>query len=329
MPLPGLDPFTGAALLYGGGAAANAIGTALGKSGKVKQYPTMSPQQIQNANFAGQQGINQIKNPYQGFEPIANNARRGFYGQGINTLAHRFGAQGAGVRSSAFRGALGSAAGDLESQLGALQSQYGLQNQQLGQNLLNIGQRPQFENIYQPGGHTFLSSLFGGAGQALGGLGNVQALSGLMDRQKVASPVTINNAPQGQPVQQMGNQQFSPWQPSARQDVESLLDPQLRPQNPNQGQQNFNNYLANQGQQGPYNASAALTQGAFNQSPFNASNALLGGRSAPADYYDKPAYNPYGDATFNPLNPYGLITRLQQALSQERGNNRWGNLGAQ
>jgi hypothetical protein len=60
------------------------------------------------------------------YGPIAEQARRQFATRTIPSIAERFTAMGGGQRSSAFQGALGSAASDLESQLAAGQSQYNL-----------------------------------------------------------------------------------------------------------------------------------------------------------------------------------------------------------
>lgn len=161
--------------LLGGSAGTGALASSLGKSGKWKQLSTMTPQQQQLGNWAGLQGQQQIQNPYQGFDPIAQRATSQFNQQTVPGLAERFtsmGSSGGGALSSpAFASQLGESGAGLSEALAALQAQYGLQQQGLGQSLLGLGQQQQFENYYQPGGHSFLSSLFGGLSGGLGQLG--------------------------------------------------------------------------------------------------------------------------------------------------------------
>lgn len=66
------------------------------------------------------------------WKPVEARARRQFSTSTIPSLAERFTALGSGgaQKSSAFQGALGSAASDLESQLAALRAQYGQQQKE-------------------------------------------------------------------------------------------------------------------------------------------------------------------------------------------------------
>jgi len=68
----------------------------------------------------------------EGFSPIEDQARRQFTTKTIPSLAERFTALGGGQRSSAFPGALGSAASELESNLASLRAQYGERARQQG-----------------------------------------------------------------------------------------------------------------------------------------------------------------------------------------------------
>lgn len=140
------------------------------KPGRFQQLSTLNPYQQQLLGQAGQQGLERLQNPYQGFEPIETQARREFNTQGIPALAQRFANAGLG-RSSAFQGALSSARANLEPQLAALRAQYGLGQQRLGSNLLGLGLTPSFENAYLPGGPTAASGLFGGLGRGFGAAG--------------------------------------------------------------------------------------------------------------------------------------------------------------
>ena len=118
------------------------------------QIPTVTPQ-VANIlqQVLGQAGEG-LQNPYAGFEPLAQQAREQFETQTVPSLAERFTALGSGggsQRSSAFQGALGSAASDLEKGLAALQAEYGLRNRESLLNQLKIGLYPQFENLHRPG----------------------------------------------------------------------------------------------------------------------------------------------------------------------------------
>lgn len=131
----------------------------------------------------GQKGL---QNPYEGFEPIANYARKNFQENTIPTLAEAFSASGSNASSSpSFQTALGRQAAEFEPQLAALQAQYGMQNRGQSAQLLGMGLTPR-ETQYpvaaqqgllhqalpalgqlaaQPGFMELLKSLFSGQGQ--------------------------------------------------------------------------------------------------------------------------------------------------------------------
>lgn len=178
-----MDPLTMSLLAGAGSAAAGGLSSLTQKSGKWKQVPTMSPQQLAQSNWAGQMGQQQIQNPYQGFQPIAQKAQSMFQQQTLPGLAERFTSMGSGgaLSSPAYQSQKYGAGQNLSESLAAMMSQYGLQQQGLGQSLLGMGQRPQFENAYQTGGPSFLSGLFGGASQGLShlsGMGMYQHAQG-------------------------------------------------------------------------------------------------------------------------------------------------------
>ena len=168
------------AALLGGSALAGGLSGATAHKGKWNQISTMTPEQKQRASWAGNMGMQQIQNPYAGFDPIAKKAQSTFHQQTVPGLAERFTSMGSGsaLSSPAFASQLSQAGGDLSESLAALMSQYGLQQQGLGQHLMGMGQTPQFENAYMSGGPSFLSGLFGGASQGMGSLGS----AGLMGR---------------------------------------------------------------------------------------------------------------------------------------------------
>lgn len=142
---------------------------------QLQQIPRISPQQMGFQNQSLQQALSLLQggalNKGFDFAPIANEARRQFHTQTVPSIAERFSNLGA-QKSSAFQGALGSAASGLESNLAAQQAQFGLQSQGQQQNLLNLlsglGMQPQFENILRPETTGILGGAAGGIGQGLG-----------------------------------------------------------------------------------------------------------------------------------------------------------------
>lgn len=158
--------------LLGGSALLGGLSGMTAKRGRWSQQPTMTPQQQGRAEFAGQTGMQQIQNPYQGFQPIAQNVIGQYNRQVVPSLAERFSSMGSNALSSpAFGSELQGAGTDLQERLAAMQAQYGLQQQDLGQRLMGMGQSPQFENQYTAGGPSGFSNLFGGLSQGLGSLG--------------------------------------------------------------------------------------------------------------------------------------------------------------
>jgi len=120
-------------------------------TGKPEQFGTMNkfnPQQQDAFSKILQQALGGLQNPTAGFAPIEQQARSQFQTKTIPGLAERFTALGGGQNSSAFQGALGSAASDLEQGLASLKSQYGLKQQGLLQNLLSLGLQPQNETFH-------------------------------------------------------------------------------------------------------------------------------------------------------------------------------------
>lgn len=125
-----------------------------------QQLPRFNPEQQNALSQLLQQGMGNVN-----FGGIEERARQNFATRTVPSLAERFTNQfgSGGQRSSAFSGALGSAASDLESQLAALRGQYGLQQ-------LGLGLQPSFENIYIPQQGGLLQGAAPAVGQALGQL---------------------------------------------------------------------------------------------------------------------------------------------------------------
>lgn len=152
--------------LGGGAIGAATLGTKtgrnflFGKSPRTEQVDRLNPEQQQALSQLLGMGLSNIEDPYQGFQPIADQAISRFEQQGVPSLAERFTSMGQGAqRSSDFMGALGSARAGLEENLAGLQAQYGMQNKQLGSQLAGLGLTPSFESIYRPEDHGFLGSL--------------------------------------------------------------------------------------------------------------------------------------------------------------------------
>lgn len=146
-----------------------------GTPSQVNQVPTVSPDQLKILQYLMQQGQQQLQNPYQGFEPIAEQARSQFGRYTAPSLAERFTAMGGGaLNSSGYQQAQERAKTDLELGLAAQQAQYGMQNRNQALQQLSQGLIPQFQNIVSPGQpgllQEFLPSLGRAGASAIGGL---------------------------------------------------------------------------------------------------------------------------------------------------------------
>jgi len=159
-----------------------------GSPQQTQQLPLYSQQQNQGQNQLLSRGLQGILGHQFDFAPIEQQARTQFSTQTVPSLAERFTAMGSGgsQRSSAFQGALGSAASGLESNLAGLRGQYNLAQLPFFQNLVQMGMRPQNEQILQsqqpglfqgalPSMGSSLGSYLGAGGTAagLGALGPV------------------------------------------------------------------------------------------------------------------------------------------------------------
>lgn len=162
--------------LLAGSAAAGGISSLLSRKPRAQNISRLTPEQLGWQQQAGQTALQGLQNPYEGFAPIANQAREQFQSSTVPSLAERFTALGNSQRSSSFQRALGQAGAGLESNLAALQSQYGQRQQGLLQNLLGLALQPNFDTIYQQQQPGFLQSALGGLS---GGLGQYGAMQGL------------------------------------------------------------------------------------------------------------------------------------------------------
>ena len=116
----------------------------LGNPEVLQMFNQFDPQQQQVLSQLLNSGTQDLKNPYQGFEPIAQEELRQFNTEAVPGLAERFTSLGQGAQnSSAFAGALGSSRAQLGSQLAALRAQYGQQNKANALQQLQTGLTPQ------------------------------------------------------------------------------------------------------------------------------------------------------------------------------------------
>ena len=162
-----MDPIT--ALMAAGSAVTGIKGMVKNKRDKKRlknnpsiNMPTMTGDQKGLADMLGQlggQGVQQMApnmtgSPFEGFQPLADQARMNFNQQGIPGLAEQFTSMGEGAqRSSAFPQALGQTSRDFERGLSGEQMNYGFNRQGQQQNLLSLlsgqGLKQQQEPVYE------------------------------------------------------------------------------------------------------------------------------------------------------------------------------------
>lgn len=141
----------GVAGLFGGPELGNEFKeNAFGTPESVEQYSTITPEMEEILQYLQHMGIEGFNNPYEGFEPIEQQAQNGF-NQDISSLAHRFTSLGsAGLDSPDFAASVGGAAGDFRTNLAAQRAQWGQQNRQTALQMLELALRPRTENIHRP-----------------------------------------------------------------------------------------------------------------------------------------------------------------------------------
>lgn len=153
-----------------------------GGRGKVKQAPTLTPQQqgLQQQLMSGLQGgpssipgldyLQQLmSNDPNAFAAYEAPAMRQFQQEIVPGIAERFTGMGMGSRNSgAFQQQIASAAGRLSQDLAAQRAN--LRQGAMGQLMGMYGQamQPQFTNYYQQPQQGFFPGLLGGMGQGLG-----------------------------------------------------------------------------------------------------------------------------------------------------------------
>src|SRR5438093_13228838 len=89
--------------MMAGSAIAGGLSSALSKKPTMKKVPKLSPEQLGWQSETGNIAMQGLRNPYEGFQPIEQQARNKFQTSTIPSIAERFSSMGTGVqRSSAF-----------------------------------------------------------------------------------------------------------------------------------------------------------------------------------------------------------------------------------
>jgi len=101
-------------------------------------YSQLTPQQQQQKDQIINIAMQGLKDPYAGFQPIADEARCNFKSNTLPQIAAQYGGLG-GTNSSGYKGMMSGAGQGLERQLAAMKIQYGIQNIIQYQQLLALG----------------------------------------------------------------------------------------------------------------------------------------------------------------------------------------------
>ena len=147
----------------------------------MQQVPNFSPQEQGILQLLQQLGIYGLQNPYEGFEPIAQQARNQFAQQTVPSLAERFTGMGSSSLSSpAFVSQLGQAGAGLEGDLAAQKAQYGQQNIQQLLQMIQLGLQPQFQNVHRPQSNGLIQNAI---------LGGIQAAPGIYQSRQISKGI--------------------------------------------------------------------------------------------------------------------------------------------
>lgn len=140
-----------------------------GKPESFTQIPKFTPEQQGSMQQLLQQIMPQLMGNQFDFGPIEEQARAGFEGKTLPSIASRLTSMGQGARySSGAQDMFGQAGSDLEKGLASMKQQYGMQQQGQLQNLLGMGLTPQFDTQYRQEGEGLLGSMAPGFGAGFG-----------------------------------------------------------------------------------------------------------------------------------------------------------------
>jgi len=121
----------------------------MGRPERMDQVTQKLPWQLQNMQDVSQLGMNKLRNPYAGFEPLQQEAMRQYQQEMYPTLMSKLASFGEG-NSSAYGQLGGQQLQDFMSRLNAQKAQYGLQNEQMGLGMSQFGNQNTFENFFRP-----------------------------------------------------------------------------------------------------------------------------------------------------------------------------------
>jgi hypothetical protein len=126
-----------------------------GNPERVAHIPQFTQEQSPLFQLLGQQGRQQLMNPYQGFEDIANQSKQNFLQNTIPSLAERFTSMGKNsLTSPLFATQMGQAGANMNTNLASMKQLYGMQNRTQGLEQLGMALTPQYQNMRlsaQPG----------------------------------------------------------------------------------------------------------------------------------------------------------------------------------
>jgi len=120
-----------------------------GRPERMDKPQIRDPWQIQNRQDVAGMGMNKLRNPYAGFEPLQQETMRQYQQELYPTLMSKLASFGAGD-SSSYGQMGGQQLQDLMTRLNAQKAQYGMQNEQMGMNQLGFGDQANFENFFRP-----------------------------------------------------------------------------------------------------------------------------------------------------------------------------------
>jgi hypothetical protein len=153
----------------------------LGQPDEFQQVQNFSPEQQSIMQLLQQLGVYGLQNPYEGFEPIAQQAQNQFNQQTVPGLAESFTRMTNGAMSSpSFASQLGQAGAGLAGDLAAQKAQYGQQNIQQILQMLQMGLQPQFENVHRPQSNGLLQNAV---------LGGIQAAPGIYQGRQIGKAI--------------------------------------------------------------------------------------------------------------------------------------------
>lgn len=140
-----------------------------GKADELAFLRNMTPEQEDFLVNILESAKSDSQNPYEGFEPIRQDALRTFYSDIVPRLYENFTASGNNAISSpVLHQNLSSAGAELASRLAALQSNYGMQNKQFALSKGQLGLTSPYTQSMVPGYTGLIPGLLG---MASGGIG--------------------------------------------------------------------------------------------------------------------------------------------------------------